>query len=326
MDDSIFVGLTGDVMIGRLVNKAIVLKGYTYPWGDVLPLLRNTDLNIINLETTLTQNTTEVSKTFNFKATPDKVQTLLEAKITAANIANNHILDYASGGLAETIRTLKAAGILYTGAGMTEQEATQPCLITHRNLKIALLGFTDNEPSWRAQGADCGTNYINLASAQDRQRAFTAVQHLREEADLLIVSIHWGPNMREEPTEPFIDFAHQLISQGADIIHGHSAHIFQGIEVYQNKLILYDTGDFIDDYIVNPVLRNDLSFLFLLEIRHTQIHGLTLIPVIINKCQVNQATGDVYQWCLRRMQHLSSKFDTAISDEGTLLIRKEQSI
>ena len=84
--------------------------------------------------------------------------------------------------------------------------------------------------------------------------------------------------MRERPPQEFIDFAHALIDLGVDLIHGHSAHIFQGVEVYKGKIILYDTGDFIDDYAVDPYLRNDRSFLFLIECSHKRIQRLTLLP------------------------------------------------
>ena len=323
MNDKLLIGLTGDVMIGRNVDKAITQMGYAYPLGDVLPLLRSTAINIINLETTLTHSTTQVPKVFNFKATPDKVNTLLEARITAATLANNHILDYDIEGLAETIHTLQQAGILYTGAGMTEQEATRPCIITYQELRVGLLGFTDNEPSWRAKGFNSGTNYIAITSEKDQQRALSMVQEARKEVDLLIVSLHWGPNMRQEPPRLFMSFAHQLIHEGADVVHGHSAHIFQGVEIYQHKLILYDTGDFIDDYVVNPMLRNDLSFLFLLEVSHRQVVRLQLVPVVNSQCQVNLAKGSTHQWCIQRMQHLSAAFATQVSNDGMVVVKDQ---
>src|SRR6188472_1537982 len=115
---SITLGLAGDVMIGRNVNIAITNKGYSYPWGNILPLLKNTDFNLINLEAALTNSTAKVYKTFNFKASPDKIKTLTEADINLVNIANNHILDFSGEGLIETIHTLRKAGIKYIGAGL----------------------------------------------------------------------------------------------------------------------------------------------------------------------------------------------------------------
>nr|WP_314897336.1 CapA family protein [uncultured Flavobacterium sp.] len=319
-DNTITIGLTGDVMIGRGVNATISNNGYTYPWGNVLPVLKNTDINIINLEAALSNSTKKIFKTFNFKATPDRIKTLTVANITVANIANNHILDFSEEGLIETIQTLNAAGILHAGAGMNENEAEKPVILTTKNNTLGVLGFTDNEPRWKAGTSSCGVNYIDISNENDCNKALTAIAKLRKETDIVIVSIHWGPNMNEEPERYFVDFAHAMIDHGAAIIHGHSAHNFQGIEVYNHKLILYDTGDFVDDYAVDPYLKNDHSFFFKVEVSKQRIEKVVLIPVLISKYQVNLAIGEDYKWCIQRMQQLSAKFGTKLSDKGEVLL------
>lgn len=310
-------------MIGRSVDAVITEQGYAYVWGNVLPLLRDTDVSVINLETTLTNSNKIVPKVFNFKASPDKIKTLTEARIKLANIANNHILDYAEEGLAETLQTLKAAGIQYAGAGMNEEEAARPAFIEKNGLRVALLGFSDNEPGWKAGANKSGINYINVSDKSQRQRALEAIENTRRNSDFVIVSIHWGPNMVEEPSDEFIAFAHEMAEHGAAIIHGHSAHIFHGIEIYKNTVVLYDTGDFIDDYVVDPVLKNNHSFLFLLEVNREGIERLRLVPVLINNYQVNLAKGKSYEWSIKRMQHLSARFRTTISPEGEVEIMKK---
>lgn len=259
-ENSINIGLTGDVMIGRGVNAMISSKGYVYPWGNTMALLKHTDINIINLEAALTNSNKKVFKTFNFKATPDRIKTLTEAGITLVNLANNHILDFSQEGLIETIQTLDEAGIKHVGAGRSDAEAALGCVLTRSNISIGVLGFTDNEPGWKATASGSGINYIDVLNGGDRDRAKHLIAELRKQADIVIISIHWGPNMKAEPDQEVVDFAHEMIEAGADIIHGHSAHNFQGIELYRHKFILYDTGDFVDDYMVDPELKNDHSF------------------------------------------------------------------
>lgn len=319
-DNSISIGFTGDVMIGRGVHMAITNHGYHYPWGNVLPLLEKNDVNIINLEAALTHSTKMVYKTFNFKTTPDRIETLTIAKVTVANLANNHILDFSEEGLVETIEALNEAGVLHTGAGMNVMEAEKPVMLTVKNNKLGILGFTDNEPGWKAGSDWCGVNYIDIWSKEDCEKTLATIAKLRRETDLLIISIHWGPNMQAEPEWHFVDFAHAMIEHGADIIHGHSAHNFQGIEVYRQKLILYDTGDFVDDYAVDPFLKNDHSFLFKVEFSKKRIERLVLTPVLISNCQVNIAEDKDYEWCIQRMQHLSAKFGTKVSDDGVVVV------
>lgn len=320
MNNKVIIGLAGDVMIGRNVNTVITAKGYVHPWGNILPILKGTDVNIINLETTLTNSQQIVDKMFNFKAAPDKVTTLTEAHITAVNLANNHILDYSEEGLTETIDTLDAVHIQHTGAGRNAQEAGQPVMINCHSISLGIAGFTDNEPGWKALPSGSGTNYIDIDHEPDRQKALKIIQQLSQTTDIVIASIHWGPNMKEKPGQRFIELAHDMIEFGATLIHGHSAHIFQGIELYRNKCILYDTGDFVDDYAVNPLLRNDHSFFFVAEADKTGITHLQLIPVLIRQCQVNQATGSDYRWSMLRMQQLSLEFGTSITDEGKVLL------
>jgi poly-gamma-glutamate synthesis protein (capsule biosynthesis protein) len=316
--NELVIGLMGDVMIGRSLDPVIDEKGYSYVWGDLLQNIRSNDVNVINLETTLTHSDKRVEKVFNFKASPDKVASLQEARVTIANVANNHILDFSEAGLLETLRTLKKAGILYAGAGANRQEATAPALLTRKGFRIGMLGFTDNEPGWKAGPGKSGTNYIDINRETDRQEALGAIDRLRKQADLVIVSIHWGPNMQEHPSPLFIEFAQRMIDHGADIIHGHSAHISQGIEVYKNKLILYDTGDFVDDYAVDPLLKNNHSFLYTVTVGAQGIMSLRLVPVLISHYQVNRAKGDNYRWSMQRVQQLSAQFGTVIRDDGTL--------
>lgn len=311
--DSLLIGFAGDVMLGRNVNGQITNSDHRYPWGNLIPLLRSTDLNIINLECAITNHNKKAAKTFNFKMDPANIGVLTSAGIDAVSLANNHVLDYDIPGLLDTMLMLKAAGISHAGAGQNAVEASQAVLLTRKNIRVVLLGFTDNEPGWRAGNNNPGTNYVVVGNIEP---ITTAIREIKSQCDLVIVSMHWGPNMREAPTQDFIDFAHAIIDNGADIIHGHSAHIFQGIEWYQGKLIMYDTGDFIDDYRVDPVYRNDRSFLFLCEAGRHVIHQLKLVPVVISNMQVNMASGNEYDWLLKRIREICQPFGTIISEHS----------
>lgn len=162
-----------------------------------------------------------------------------------------------------------------------------------------------------------GIRYLRIGDTREIQKD---LEHLRPQVDVLIVTLHWGPNMREKPTQAFVEFAHFLVDHGADILHGHSAHIFQGVEVYRNKLILYDTGDFIDDYYVDPDLRNDHTFFYVVEINQKGLVQLQLIPALISHFQVNHAQGEDKEAILERMKVLSKERGTELKEkEGALI-------
>lgn len=318
--DILTIGFGGDTMLGRLVDETISeMKSpnrYAYPWGNLLPLLLQNDFNIVNLETTLTTSYKKVPKVFNYKAEPDKVEILKVGNIDLVNLANNHSGDFSDEGLLETIETLDKTNILHVGAGININEARKPVIVEKNNVKIGILGYTDNVPGWLAAENKPGTNYIRVG---DLQTIKPQIESLRPLVDIVIVSCHWGPNMRQRPTQEFINFAHALIDIGVDIIHGHSAHIFQGIEIYKKKIIMYDTGDFVDDYAVDPMLRNDQSFLFKVIIENKKLHAIELIPTLISNMQVNIATGLEKQQILDRMKKLSAEFGVEITDNRIII-------
>ncbi len=300
-------------MLGRLVNETIGIKGYAYPWGNVLPMLEENDLNIVNLETTLTKVKKKVPKVFNFKAYPDRVKTLTLGQINIVSLANNHIRDFHDEGLLETIETLDGTSIKHVGAGKDIANARKPIIITKNNIRIGVLGYTNNEPGWLAGENKPGTNYLEVGNIKIVKKD---IEKIRDNIDILVVSLHWGPNMRQRPTQEFIDFAHQLIDAGVDIIHGHSAHIFQGIEIYKKKVILYDTGDFVDDYRVDPLLRNNQSFLFRVNVSKNGPQSIKLTPILISNMQVNHAPKDEAKQILLKMKSLCAEFNTNVEIQG----------
>jgi len=308
---SISIGFTGDVMIGRLVNEALQKSNPEYIWGNVLPLMKAQDTIIVNLEAALTYSDTIVPKVFNFKSDPEHVASLQCANIGLVNLANNHVLDYATEGLLETLDTLKKAKIPYVGAGKNSDEAEKVHYLDIAGVTISVIGCTDNEPGWNADSVHAGTNYLKVGQTHKLKNN---IEEARKKSDIVIISIHWGPNMVQYPPKAFIQFAHDLIDCGVDIIHGHSAHIFQAVEVYKNKLILYDTGDFVDDYYVDPYLRNDCSFLFLVELDANGPKKLTLIPTIIFNCQVHLADGLQKKSICEKMKLLCAKHNTICFD------------
>lgn len=309
----ITIGLAGDVMIGRLVNDQLRLVPPKYIWGDLLSILHSTDFNLINLEAALTFSEKEVPKVFNFKSDPEHVKALKDARIDMVNLANNHILDYSEEGLLETLETLEKSDIAYVGAGRTQEEAMAPSIVKRNGIRIGVLGCTDNEPSWKAEADKPGTFYLKIGDFKSIEEC---ISKLRPKVDIIILTIHWGPNMVQRPPKGFREFAYKLLEAGVDIIHGHSAHVYQGIEIYKNKkIIFYDTGDFVDDYAVDPVLRNDFSFFFMVDLTTQGIQGIRLIPVGISDCQVNRLHGKEAQMVLEHMQKLSQEFGTICSIE-----------
>ena len=320
----ITVALVGDVMLGRGVNETLRSMRPGEPWGDVLPALGSADLRIANLECAITGHDrpwTRTPKVFHFRADPRAVEVLRAARIDACSLANNHTLDFEQQGLLDTLRHLEAAGIRYAGAGRAREEAARPAFLTARTdgtRRVALLAFTDNEPPFAAGPDRPGTNYLPVSmEPQVLRRVEAAVEQARGAgADVVVFSNHWGPNMVERPNQLFRRFARAVIDRGADVYYGHSAHVFQGVEIYKGKLILYDAGDFIDDYAVGERLRNDRSFVFRVSLEGRELRRLQLLPVSLQYARVELARGGEREAILGRMVDLSAEM-------GTNLVRRE---
>jgi poly-gamma-glutamate synthesis protein (capsule biosynthesis protein) len=317
MSPSVTLALTGDVMLGRGVNQALRHHGPAYPWGDLLPWLTGADLTVVNLECVIAQGGHPWSrwpKVFHFRADPIAVTALKQAGINCVTLANNHVLDFETDALREMVMLLRRAGIAFTGAGCDLAEARRPVVLEARGLRVGILAFTDNEPGWAATPDAPGTNYIPIAlndAAMGPVREGIA-QARSAGADLVVFTIHWGPNMIQRPSTAFRSFAHAIIDAGADLFLGHSAHIFQGIELHRGRPIIYDAGDFVDDYAVDPKLRNDWGLLFQLEADRAGFHRIELTPLVISHCQVNRAVGPDREAILERITELTAELGSTV--------------
>ncbi len=318
------LAFNGDVMLGRLVNEMIRHMGASYVWGDTLPLIKKADLRLVNLECVIAKDGIPWDKTpkvFFFRADPYGIDVLKIAGVNYVSLANNHTLDFGEEALLEMINRLDNAGIAHAGAGRNLREASKPAVIEAGGMGVGVVSFTDNEPAFAATEISPGTNYIPITFADKIvKRVHEVIDEARSLADLVVFSIHWGPNMRQKPTNTFREFAHAVIEMGVDIFHGHSSHIFQGIEIYRGKVIMYDTGDFIDDYYVGSEEKNDQQLLFLAMVSRGKIKRMEMIPVEISKCQVNIAKGDVHKEISERMIKLSEEFGTAIKKKNGRLV------
>jgi poly-gamma-glutamate capsule biosynthesis protein CapA/YwtB (metallophosphatase superfamily) len=317
------VALAGDVMLGRGVNRMIAEHGSAYPWGDVLAAVWSADRFLINLECALTDHTERWSdghKPFYFRANPQVIETLRVAGVDFASLANNHAADFGMTGLLDTVRCLDEAGIARAGAGGDILAARAPAIVTAAEWRIGVVAFADHPAVWAAETTSPGINYTPVSLASGHFGVIEdALTIARRQADMVIFSMHWGPNMRARPTPAFRAFARHVIEAGADVFWGHSAHIVQGVEVWHGKPILYDTGDFVDDYAVDPELRNDLSGLFLLRARPPAIAWVDVIPVVIGSCQVNRARGAERDWFVERFSTLCAERGTEVLAAGEAL-------
>ncbi|WP_246045601.1 CapA family protein [Halorussus ruber] len=348
------LGFTGDVMLGRKVDERQRHRNRATDavWGSLAERLRALDGLFINLECNLStrgERWTRTERPFHFRADPDWAVPALESVgVEWAGLANNHMLDYGETALRDTIDHLDAAGIAHSGAGENVEAAREPAVVDVEPndgndsdaLRIAFVSATDNTPEFAAGPTDPrdspsrslgltaadetspGTAYLDLADEDEAREEMTTLLTRARDADpdLLVVSLHWGPNMVEEPPDHFRSFGRWLAERGVDLVHGHSAHVFQGVEIHDGTPLLYDCGDFVDDYAVDADLRNDRGFLFEAGVEDEKIRSLRLVPTEIEDCAVYEASSETAAWSRSRMRELSAAFGTEFDEEDGALV------
>jgi poly-gamma-glutamate synthesis protein (capsule biosynthesis protein) len=308
------IAIVGDVMLGRLLNQALMVEQPAYPWGNTLPLFAASDLRICNLECVLADRGrpwSVTSKMFHFRSNARNVAVLQAAQINLVSLANNHVLDYEYDALFEMLEVLQRANIHYAGAGRDRDDAWRPAQFAVGETRIAAFALTDNVPEWEATDKVPGVCYVPVEREDERaKRLFASVGKAKSGADCVIVSCHWGPNWGYEPPDSHLAFAHALVDAGADIVFGHSPHVFRGIELYRGHPILYSAGNFIDDYAVDEVERNDESFVFTLNMEHGIVQELELYPTLIREFQALLAEPPDALRIGKKMQALCERLGT----------------
>ena len=260
-------------------------NGPSYVWGAALGQLERMqpDARIINLETAVTRSNDRMNKGINYRMSPENAECLTAADINCCVLANNHVLDWGSAGLLETLTVLQKLNVKATGAGRNDHEARAP------SSGIPL--------EWAATSDAPGVNLLPDLSEASASEVADQVVALGGPGDLVVVSIHWGSNWGYHIPQEQKIMARALIDKaGVSIVHGHSSHHPQAIEIYRNRLILYGCGDFLNDYEGiggYERYRDDLALMYFADLDPTSgsLHALKLIPLQIKNFRLSIPTS-----------------------------------
>lgn len=299
------VSVVGDVMLARGVETRARQHGSLYPWELVRDRLRSADLVIANLEAPIARGGTPLpGKEIWFRADPSHA-TL--DHIDAVTLANNHILDYDTPALLETLDYLQRSSIAGAGAGRNIAEARQPAIVDANGVRLALLSYSE---------------FADLFFSYDYPRSFRATDDVpgvapleldvilediataRAEADIVLVALHWGVEYMNVPEPWQVEFARRLIDGGADVIVGQHPHAVQGFERYNNGLIFYSFGNFIMDQYDPETLESLIADLW---VTPAGIVGADIVPVHIEDFRPVIAAGEQRERLWQRYEAYSAR-------------------
>jgi poly-gamma-glutamate capsule biosynthesis protein CapA/YwtB (metallophosphatase superfamily) len=316
---TVTLALAGDTMLGRSVARTLAT---TPPEALVAPEVRaalsQADLVVLNLECCISERGrpwAAPGKPFFFRAPPRAVELLALLGTDCVTLANNHALDYGVDALADTLDHLAAAGIATVGAGADLEQARRPAMLTAAGLRVAVVGVTDHPTDFDAGPDRPGVAFADLGLQMPGWLA-EVVREAAANADVTLVTPHWGPNMTTAPVRHVRRAAGALVDAGATLIAGHSAHVPHGVA----GQVLYDLGDFLDDYRVDPRLRNDLGLLFLVTLDARGPVRLEAIPLKLEYCHTRLATGEDAAWMRRRFRSACAALDTPVEGAAGRLI------
>ena len=173
----------------------------SYIWGSALDQLRRVrpDACVINLETSITRSDAYIRKGMNYRMSPENAECLLAAGIGCCVLGNNHVLDWERAGLLETLATLERLRIKSAGAGRDQGEAGAPAILQiegkGRVIVFSFASMTSGAPrNWAATPKAAGVNLLPGFTDETITSIADQVARLRQPGDLVIASIHWGPN------------------------------------------------------------------------------------------------------------------------------------
>jgi poly-gamma-glutamate capsule biosynthesis protein CapA/YwtB (metallophosphatase superfamily) len=309
------IGLLGDVMLGRSVGEHLREAPPEKLWSEELrSVCASLDLMICNLECSVSERGERTrripGKPFFFRAPPAAIAALEAINVRAVSLANNHALDYEEEALIDTSGLLADGGVVAAGAGYGVEAARRPAVVEAGGHPVGLLCVSDHPHEYAASPGRNGIAHAELRRGVP-DWLLDELARLCEQCEVTIVFPHWGPNMSAAPAPWQRRAAAALQDAGASIVVGHSAHVFHGVEWSQWGAVLFDLGDALDDYRVDPVLRNDLG---VLAIWRPGAEGaeLELVGLKLEFCHTGLAREMDAEWIAVRLDRACAELGTRV--------------
>ncbi|NEO18611.1 MULTISPECIES: CapA family protein [unclassified Moorena] len=313
----IIANFVGDVMMTRrwenTPDSFIPKYGVNAIFEPTREIFAQGDINFANLETPLSdRGTPHPSKFVKFHTKPEYVSGLTYAGINVVSLANNHTLDFSEEGLQQTIDVLNANNIKHFGSGMNLEAAAKPLLMEIHGIKIAFLGFsgiTGKQPPWLYADVDRAGS-MRLTSHYLEE----GIKTVRDQADVVIVSIHGGKEYSSEPGS-WRELEHLAIDLGADLIVSHHPHVLQGVEMYKGKLIAHSLANFVFD---QPWFETLPSMILTCKIDKDGVFEAFFHPIYRADYVPKSVRGNLANSIIKEIADYSSKFSTLVLPEENI--------
>ena len=237
------IAFLGDIAIFK--NGMLKDEKWNIRLAKVREKLSQFDMVIANLEVPLTDcSKTRVCKGIHLKSDKEIIEILKYLNITGVCLANNHICDFGIKGMQDTLELLDKAQIGYFGIN------NKSWMVKVGNNQLAFHGFC----CYSSNGAKyISSKQVKGVNPLTKSAIVAALEEDKKNGCLSIISVHWGDEYSSLPNEKQVEFLHVLSEQYTFILHGHHAHVMQGIEYNNHSLLGYNLGNFCFDECISPI-------------------------------------------------------------------------
>jgi hypothetical protein len=287
-------------------------------------VLSAADYAVVNLESpvTATALTPHPYKNYTFYSHPDTLAALTYGGIDGVDLANNHMFDYLTAGLNDTMTNVSLSGLDWSGVGVNEDVASLSTVYrTLNNVPLSLLGFSE-------MISDGSTDDEYLLIARDPAKAGAlqaSTANLSEftssEAGdrFAIPMLHGGSEYTDYPTNAMRSRFVSLAKGGAGIIVAHHPHTIHGIGLVGSRFVIMSLGNFIFD---QDIFETFQSFVAVADVDVTatgayDVRRLQLVPFHIENYAPKMVAGEWLARAGRHIGHLSSTLPTKPSGSTT---------
>lgn len=247
------IAMVGDLMVG----DSAVAAGYGFASSWVPSqinelvavgsrIFSDADIVIGNLESVLDRRDNHLGDwhEVQMRGWPEYATMLARLGFTHLSLANNHAMQHGREAFRDTVRRLEENGIAVIGLAGADGWCCKPVIVYSPNgtAVLGLLAYSLRPRQYRP-------NEVPLYAEGTRESIISDIKRFQNQVQNILVSLHWGEEYVQWPSEEEVDFARELADAGVKVIHGHHPHVLRPVELYSNSIIAYSLGNFFSDMI-----------------------------------------------------------------------------
>lgn len=221
------IASAGDLLLHIKVNASAAQRGWAHVLGGLQEVLRADEIAFANLETPLVDDVRDpvTGSPPVLGAPPAAARGLADAGLDVLGCANNHAHDQDASGMARTVESLRAAGLVAVGADVDPERAFAAEVVEHDGVRVAFLSYTEriNRPAGRTEPR------ATIAWVKQRDPS-AAIRAVRARADVVVLAVHWSHDFIPHPHPRQRQLARTWVEAGADLIVGTGPHVLQEVE------------------------------------------------------------------------------------------------